>query len=555
MDAIEALRRMLSTVNGEAANNFVVPVAEHFKKLGEVQEQLRQRVRKFGDPKSRGDIFERIKAAVLACRSGATLDFRQLRLACWGCTMMFQPDGYVLLTDGTARKRLAQLVDAERGEPRAFAKLYGRLLRAYFGHTDASKEGDADREPLRQFLAARADIARHLPFRPSWAQAIAEHPGLLNKHPGHQFADEILAGDWTSIKQVSEQLGLTGETWLSGAVLREAAATAAEADDGVFKTHLPTLLRTIDDKRFATLRDEILAGLIERYHRCKAADVHKELCNFAVTAWKNPWLPLNEMAWGRVSNAARQMISNWLKLDLIFEFFNLLAEDGRGDRSRFEFWRRYLEQIDDMYFVLGSRTLNSTDPNIRALRRKLEGRLVHLTGTEPANNAFIMRIGNALIVEFSRSGNATYTYTSYQLPFSLEGVQSNDIDDLKSDKENRLLHRDAGGQSWQERFEHKLRARFNINPDTGGCNAPAAPRPAFTSSRTPPARRTKVGFDMIELRNLMEREHLKLDDLRARGGNLWVLSDDVPQRVEMRLIEWGFRLKQGRGWWLSATED
>ena len=60
---------------------------------------------------------------------------------------------------------------------------------------------------------------------------------------------------------------------------------------------------------------------------------------------------------------------------------------------------------------------------------------------------------------------------------------------------------------------------------------------------------------MIELRNLMEREHLKWDDLRARGGNLWVLSDDVPQRVEMRLVEWGFRLKQGRGWWLSATED
>ena len=214
-------------------------------------------------------------------------------------------------------------------------------------------------------------------------------------------------------------------------------------------------MRTIDDKRFATLRDEILAGLIERYHRCKAADVHKELCDFAVAAWKNPWLPLNEMAWGRVSNAARQMISNWLKLDLIFEFFNLLAEDGRGDRSRFEFWRRYLEQIDDMYFVLGSRTLNSTDPNIRALRRKLEGRLMHLTGTEPANNAFIMRIGNALIVEFSRSGNATYTYTSYQLPFSLEGVQSNDIDDLKSDKENRLLH----SRRWGAKLAGEIRTQ------------------------------------------------------------------------------------------------
>ncbi len=264
------------------------------------------------------------------------------------------------------------------------------------------------------------------------------------------------------------------------------------------------------------------------------------------------------MAWGRVSAAARQMISNWLKLDLIFEFFNLLAEDGRGDRSRFEFWRRYLEQIDDMYFVLGSRTLNSNDPNIRALRKKLEGRLTHLTGTEPANNAFIMRIGNALIVEFSRNGNATYTYTSSQLPFLLEGVQSNEMDDLKSDKENRLLHIGAGGQSWQERFEQKLRARFNINPDSSGRSAPAASKLAFTGSRTPPARRAKAGFgviELIELRNLMERENLEWDDRRARTGNLWVLSHDVPQRVETRLVEWGFRLKQGKGWWLSATED
>jgi hypothetical protein len=555
MDAIEALSRMLSRVNGDAARDFIVPVDEHVKKLQEVQERLRLRLRKMGDPKSHGDIFERIKAALLACRAGATLDFRQLRLACWGCTMTFQPDNYVLLTDGAAMKRLAQFVDAERGEPRVFAKLYGRLLRAYFGHADASKKGGADREPLREYLAAWADIVLDLPFRTSWAQAITEHPELLSKHPGQEFAGAILAGDWTSFKLVSEQLGLTGETWLTGAALRGAAAAAQEADDKVFKTRLPKLLFLIGDKRFATLRDEILAGLIERYHKCRVPEVHKELRDFAVAAWKNPWLPLNEMAWGRVSNAARQMISNWLKLDLIFEFFNVLAEDGRGDRNRFEFWRRYLGRIDDIYFVLGGRTLNSTNPNIRALRRKLEGRLMHLTGAEPANNAFIMRIGNAIIVEFSRTGNAMFPYKSDQLPFSLNGVQSN-IDDLKCDKENKLSHTvGAGGQSWQERFEQALRARFNISPDSGSRNASAAPAPAFTSPRTPAAPRTKAGFDVFELRKLMERENLKWDDQRARGGNLWVRSDDVPPRVKIRLVEWGFRLKQGKGWWLSAMGD
>jgi len=548
MNAIEALSRMLFAVNGEAANYFVVPVAEPVKKLGEVQERLRQRARKIGDPKSRGDIFERIKAAVLACRSGATLDFRQLRLACWGCTMMFQPDGYMLLTDDNARKRLAQLVDAERVEPRAFAKLYGRLLRAYFGHADTSKRGDADREPLREFLAARADIARDLPFRPSWAQAIAEHPGLLDKHPGRQFADEMLADKRTSINQVSEQLGLTGEAWLSGAVLREATAVAVGADDEGFKTHLPAILRTINDKRFATLRDEILAGLIERYNRCEAADVHKELRDFAVAAWKNPWLPLNEMAWGRVSAAARQMIRNWLKDHFIYEFFNRVAEDGHGDRNRFEFWRSYLLHIKDMYFLLGRSTLASSDRNIQTLIQKLEGRQRQLTGPDASNNAFIMLIGDAAIVEFSQQNNATYVYRTDNFPVPLDGQGSVNIRDLRSWVcVEWLIHR----PSWQELFEQRLRALFNIAPDGGG-HGRAALALAFTSSPTPPAGRKKAGFDVIELRNLMEQENLKWDDQRARGGNLWVRSDDVPPRVRMRLVEWGFELKQGKGWWLSA---
>ena len=192
------------------------------------------------------------------------------------------------------------------------------------------------------------------------------------------------------------------------------------------------------------------------------------------------------------------------------------------------------------------------------MREKLDGRLLDLGGSESTNNAFIICIDNALIVEFSRYGNAAYPYFRTSLPFSLTDVQNVEIKDLKSDRKNSLRHAVVGGQSWQVQFEQKLRARFNINPDSGSCNTPAASELAFTSSRAPPARRTKAGFgviELIELRNLMEREDLEWDDLRARGGNLWVLSDDVPQRVKTRLVEWGFRLKQGKGWWLSATED
>jgi len=42
---------------------------------------------------------------------------------------------------------------------------------------------------------------------------------------------------------------------------------------------------------------------------------------------------------------------------------------------------------------------------------------------------------------------------------------------------------------------------------------------------------------------------LRIEDLRDRNGNLWVLTDDTDEYVSSQLRSWGFAYRSGRGWW------
>jgi len=42
---------------------------------------------------------------------------------------------------------------------------------------------------------------------------------------------------------------------------------------------------------------------------------------------------------------------------------------------------------------------------------------------------------------------------------------------------------------------------------------------------------------------------LNIDDLRSRGGCLWVRTDAADRRVSERLQSWGFTYRPTMGWW------
>ena len=184
------------------------------------------------------------------------------------------------------------------------------------------------------------------------------------------------------------------------------------------------------------------------------------------------------------------MVSDWLKLEFIETFFTKLAEDGLGDRRRMEFWKRYVKAIDNIEFALGSTARNARDRDFVALRKKMEGLICHLDAAG-SNNAFIMRMGDLVAVEFSGMGNALYGYDARRtVPFdTAEPLRLPQYDHNSLKQKNRsilwLSHQDGinGWAKWEQMFDAKLREEFGIKPQTV---ATRVARPTSSPPNQPP---------------------------------------------------------------------
>jgi hypothetical protein len=272
------------------------------------------------------------------------------------------------------------------------------------------------------------------------------------------------------------------------------------------------------------------------------------------------------------------MITDWLKLVLIQQFFSLLAADGSNDTRRLKFWERYHESIHDMYFALGSTARRHRGRDFQDIRKKMEGRLLNLhSAGSPDNNAFIMCIGNHVVVEFGLKGNACYIFKSAELPFDLSGEIAGNGTELKHQSGDRLLHQDGSWEPWERKFQNSLASRMRVRPvdrpignssdrlTDRGNSLPATPRSGVAANEpraavgqtanprqlgiAPEHTRSSKSFEMSDLRRLCDGRGIRVQDLRDRNGNLWVLADDGDGYVCGQLRDWGFTYKADKGWW------
>ncbi len=87
------------------------------------------------------------------------------------------------------------------------------------------------------------------------------------------------------------------------------------------------------------------------------------------------------------------------------------------------------------------------------------GRLKNLIGSTPSNNAFLLKIDNVHIVDFSDTGNACYGYSD--LPFNLS-KKNITVHELKNKQHS--IFRNGFGEAvglshagnWEARFDEKL---------------------------------------------------------------------------------------------------
>lgn len=491
-------------------------------------------------------------------KTGTVEGFRDLKYVCLGMAAV-DGQGRCAIADANLRTRVLELVEGQ-SELRRRIRCYQALLSSFWSFPlngkHASVESKGGWGALRIWLSTeRGRILKFKEQKPVWFAALTKHIALLSEEPCDHFGADLLKGDSSALRDAMESLAIPMNSWvLEEAVIAQMRAGCALKDEP-FKATLPNLI-TIGSGRGGVELDESLklrciALMVSRYAKCRERPEHMALRDAAVDIVGNPWLRrANWDAWvvdasGKPDAQSREMVNGWLKRRLITDFFELLSVDGTGDSRRVDYWLRFEPAIEDMWFALGSDAQYNRGEQFVEFRNRAKGRLLNLDGTTGENNAFVMRVGRYLLVEFGAKGNAMYVFEWESLRQPLLEVLTSgfarasvSIHRLKdSNNVERLIHRDSAAQSWEQKFDDYLVPRIGSRPSEMTCSA------------EPPQSVPNRRFSQVTFSLFVTLHKLKVEDHRSRQGALWVIGVDQPSHVTAQLEGWGFKSRAPRGWY------
>lgn len=478
-------------------------------------------------------------------KSGKIGGFRDLKYVCLGMGAL-HGEGWSLLADEPLRGAVARMAEQQPSIHRRL-RCFQALLSSYFSFPangkEASQESKAGWRGLRGWLWAERDrVVKLLDFKPPWIEALLRHPELLTNRPCDKFGADLLQGDASGLNDAREGLSIPENSWVIDEAVFAQMKAASGLKDPPFKAALPDLLAITMGRVGVSisepLRIRCVALLVSRYARCSDRPEQPSLRDAATSTIGNPWLRrTNWDSWVRVGDKAddqaREMVFFWLKERLVSDFFELLSADGINDRRRVAYWLRFVPFVEDMWFALGTSASSRRGGKLSEFRDRAKGRLLSLEGTTADNNAFVMRIGAYLAVEFGAAGNAFYLFRWDSLsPSLLEALNSGrarqgvHIAELKSDVNvDKLRHGDSpvALKSWEQKFDDKLTKLIRKKPEI---------RPACVP----------------ELEVLVADGRVNVVDLRGAGGALWVYEPERSSHLARKLQALEFSHRAGRGW-------
>lgn len=479
-------------------------------------------------------------------RTGQTDGWRGLKRVCFGAGALDER-GWCVLSDKPLRDRLIALAQGQE-EPRKRVKCFQALLSSYwsFPLASADEKSKAGWLALREWLNSRLQsVVSDATRTPGWLSTLMANQNLLRDNPCAKYGAKLLAGDGSDFNAVITGLGIPSDSWVpEEAVIAQMKAGSA-LDHDKFTDALQRLLPIATGKtgivKSKSLQTRCVAILVSRYAKVPRQPEHMALRDAAVTVIGNPWL--RRSTWdasvvderGRPDDGAREMVYGWLKRRLIKDFFELLSEDGVGDSRRLDYWLRFEPFIDDMWFALGANARRRRDENFEDFRNRAKGRLLNLESTTADNNAFVMRMGDHVAVEFGEKNNALYVFRLDGLPPAvsqklLSGKERADvtIHQLKSSERALMIkrHRDSprAMKSWEQKFDEDICPLLGQQPEG---------RPAFVP----------------DLEALLKEYGFEGEDRRPQGGALWVFADNTHSAFFSKIRALGFRYRSGKGWY------
>lgn len=530
-------------------------------------------------------------------------NFTQLKYVCYGVTVPVGKDQWRVIDKQAMFDGLLDLVKDHEVQPKQFRRCYQGLLSGYFGfdwYTAAVDESHDNWERLRGYLSDQlkpiVKAAEQRGTTPEWLQVLHAHKNLLTNDPCSRYAKGLKQGDSRELKEVCIGLGIAGSSWVWQDALMAYVELTCAGTDANFVKELNRLLDLVDgrsDITFApSLATKATAMVVIRYCACKNKPEHSALRDTCLHWIGNPWL--KRTAWdAHVNNEpARQMVDGWLKRRLIHDFFELLAHDGGADLRRLNYWLKWAPQITDMWFVLGTDARGNPSSAFMELRKRMLGRDRVLTDNNHQNNAFVMRIGPLLVIEFGVTGNACYAFAAADFRTGLDRKIFTITELKQKTQATRLSHM----SHWEGRFDYELRKLLQSVPLSKGELMTPKIRPtpqldqvlahdtvrafwpkdedrvADTSDQSTksqqsakypnnvsksfnglePNRRSLSDTEFKHICHMCEMRGIEWEDNRSKGGALWLL---VPKCEGLRsefaslLEQYKFQYAEGKGFW------
>lgn len=481
-------------------------------------------------------------------------NFTELKYVCYGITVPVGENKWRLIDREPLFNSLLGLVEKHSGQPKQYRRCYQGLLTGYFGFDKLvpSESGQPNWVRLRSYLDQRlapiVERTQGTGVAPDWLQTLASHKNLLTEDPCSRYAHKLQQGNRDELQSLCAALGIASTSWVWSEALMAYVRAVCDGGDRVFQQEMAGVLDLVNGRADLKLAEMLCtratALTVVRYARCAEKPEHPELRDTGLRWIGNPWV--NRTAWDAhvQHEPARQMIEGWLKRRLIKDFFELLAIDGGADLRRLNYWLKWEPQISDMWFVLGHDARANKSEAFEDLRKRMVGRRRSLDDNNPQNNAFVMRIGPLLVIEFGATNNACYAFAAADFRADLEKP----LLSVHALKQRIGAQRLSHSHAWEGRFDYDLKRMLQSVPSSKGqlptsqpapqpASLPVAwpsaatqPAPASSNPRPSVAPRLQVSgtgttgkVDLNHIKARCAQHGIEWEDHLSNNGAFWVL--------------------------------
>jgi len=487
------------------------------------------------------DLLRRVRATNILS------SFQDVCTLCSGITLIDNQDNYCLLKDSNSNLLLMLLskVDEYRNYNSKYLRLFWGLLQSYFHYQDPEDQDWYSKGSYPpNWIALRSYLKQNLGLLPlqesllyEWLELLVKNENLFEQNPCDQYGVDLLFGKTQIFEQIQTQLMINDQSWVSKAMIQGQIRSSILMENIDFLMVLEKVILLL--KNHPVFADEGLAFVLTRYYKIPDQNKHLELLELAISRWRNPLLEKNKTNWMRVEEPVQEMVRRWIKIQYIQEFFEILT-DGAASTDRANFWLQYVNDITDMWFALGSIANSKNRQEIQKIKENMDGRVLKLHSA-PENNAFMMKIGSYVFIEFGITGHACYIFQAKSLPFLASDIDVRpDSSGLKNTAHTGYVDKLNHQGCWQEIFKNKISRLTNIQPTR---------KPE--SFRTHQSNKTKADpfLNMFSLFKELKEKGLLFEDNRSQGGAFWVKADNTDPLTNLTLQSHGFTYKSGRGWW------